>query len=279
LFIAGVGDIHGRFHRVQLWLQALEDARGRPLDLVFAVGDVEAFQTQDDHRRKAAKRAMPAEFADYASGAQRLHRPLWFIGGNNEDFGTLHRFPEGGEVAPGLNYLGRVGTRRFDGLNVGWLSGIHAPKHVDTPLREPTTPAMQKQAGYFRNSEVERLRQAGGVDLMLVHEWPRGLLGGPGGRPSRPWMGNAITRRLVDDLRPSWLWCGHSHEALAAALPHPEGTPTSVACLDEAAAPDGAVFWMEWENGRAQAAGWGTDGRAIWQSGEVWGSEKTPRRR
>ncbi|HET7042205.1 MAG TPA: hypothetical protein VFI13_09295, partial [Gemmatimonadales bacterium] len=65
--VVGVGDIHGRFHRVQQWLAALEGALGHDADLVFAVGDVEAFINAEDHRRKAAKRAMPAEFADIAS--------------------------------------------------------------------------------------------------------------------------------------------------------------------------------------------------------------------
>jgi hypothetical protein len=34
-------------------------------------------------------------------------------------------------------------------------------------------------------------------------------------------------------------------------LKHPEGTVTRVACLDEAAEPEGAVLWMEWEQGEA----------------------------
>ncbi|MGO9830010.1 MAG: metallophosphoesterase [Myxococcaceae bacterium] len=276
LFIAGVGDIHGRFHRVQGWLRELEQSRGRALDVVFAVGDVEAFQSQDDDRRKATKRAMPAEFADYARGTQQLYRPLYFIGGNNEDFEALHPIPEGGEVAPGLHYLGRVGSRRFDGLAVAWLSGIYAPRHIDTPLREPRTAATQKQAGYFRTAEVERLRQSRDVALLLVHEWPRGLFQRQAGRPVRPWMGNPVTRDLVQTLKPSWLWCGHSHEALAATLEYPDGKRTQVACLDEATAADGAVFWMEWEGAVATQAGWGTSGRAAWRRGEAWGARQTP---
>ena len=90
LLVAGVGDIHGRFHRVEAWLDALEEARRRPVDLVLAVGDVEAFRLADDHRRKAAKRGMPAEFAVYADGVRAMKRPLYFIGGNNEDFEALH---------------------------------------------------------------------------------------------------------------------------------------------------------------------------------------------
>ena len=65
--IVGVGDIHGRFHRVRTWLDALERALERQVDAVLAVGDVEAFPTADDHRRKAAKRTMPAEFAAFDS--------------------------------------------------------------------------------------------------------------------------------------------------------------------------------------------------------------------
>ncbi len=277
LFIAGVGDIHGRFHRVQGWLRELEESRGRALDVVFAVGDLEAFRNPDDDRRKSTKRAMPAEFAEYAGGARTLYRPMHFIGGNNEDFEALYALPEGGEVAPGLHYLGRVGTRAFDGLKVGWLSGIYAPRHVDTPLREPRTAATQKQAGYFRTAEVERLRGARGLQLLLVHEWPRGLFQRVAGRPVRPWMGNPFTRDLVQTLRPGWLWCGHSHEALAASLSHPDGTQTRVACLDEARGSDGAVFWMEWQGGaEALEAGWGTSGRVAWRRGEVWGARHTP---
>ena len=91
-------------------------------------------------------------------------------------------------------------------------------------------------------------------------------------------MGNVITRSVVDAVQPAWLWCGHSHEALAAALTHNGGGVTRVACLDEAATPEGAVFWQEWENGRAVEAGWGTSGRPVWRAGEPWGAEKTPPR-
>ncbi|HSP18509.1 MAG TPA: metallophosphoesterase, partial [Myxococcaceae bacterium] len=99
--IVGVGDIHGRFHRVRTWLDSLERALDRPVDAVLAVGDVEAFAAPDDHRRKAAKRSMPAEFAAFARGESQMARPFYFIGGNNEDFEGLHALPDGGEVAPG----------------------------------------------------------------------------------------------------------------------------------------------------------------------------------
>jgi len=270
--IVGVGDIHGRFHRVQTWLDTLERALGRPIDAVLAVGDVEAFATPDDHRRKAAKRTMPAEFPAFALGESRMKRPFHFIGGNNEDFESLHAVPEGGEVAPGVHFLGRVGTATIAGVRVGWLSGIYAPKWLDTPLQAPTTAATRKQAGYFRRGEVERLRGERQLDLLLTHEWPRGLFARTPGKPVRPWMGNPVTRSLVDEVQPHWLLCGHSHERFAATLHHPDGVQTRVACLDEAAEPDGAVLWMEWSRGQAVRVGWGIDGHVSWTPAQPWGA-------
>ena len=272
--IVGVGDIHGRFHRVRTWLDALERALERQVDAVLAVGDVEAFATADDHRRKAAKRTMPAEFAAFAQGESRMTRPFYFIGGNNEDFESLHGLQDGGEVAPGVRYLGRVGTATIAGLRIGWLSGIYAPKWLDTPLQAPTTAATRKQAGYFRRPEVDRLGAERRLDLLLTHEWPRGLFARTPGKPVRPWMGNPLTRSLADEVQPQWLLCGHSHERFAATLNHGGGAQTRVACLDEAAEPEGAILWMEWSDGQAVRVGWGIDGHASWSPAQPWGAPR-----
>lgn len=279
--IVGVGDIHGRFHRVQGWLADLEQARGREIDRVFAVGDVEAFLRADDHRRKAAKRTMPAEFAEYAGGARTMHRPLSFVGGNNEDFAELHKMPGGGDVAPGVEYLGRVGVRKREGLQVGYLSGIYAPRYFDQPLIEPKSADTYKQAGYFRRAEVEQLMGEHEVDLLLVHEWPKGLIQrGKHARTLRahrtPWIGNPHTRTLVERITPSWVWCGHSHVPYAATLIGHHGAVTRVACLDQAARPEGSIFWMEWRGGEPLRGGWGTTGKIHWHAGDPWTEANVP---
>jgi lariat debranching enzyme len=285
LLIAGVGDIHGRFHRVEEWLDALEAARGRPVDLVLAVGDVEAFRMADDHRRKAAKRGMPAEFADYADGVRTMKRPLYFIGGNNEDFEALHDMPEGFSLAPNVHYLGRAGLKEVQGLRVGYLSGIHAPRFYEQPLKRPRSLDTAKQAGYFRASEVEKIQALRDVDLLLVHEWPRGLpqraqereVPPPGRALPSYWIGNPITRRLVETVHPRWVLCGHSHRAFAVSLGHQGSrTPTRVVCLDQAAKPEEAVFWMELRGRDVQCAGWGTSGHVSWRAGETWGLHSLP---
>lgn len=283
LLVAALGDIHGRFHRVEAWLDALEQARGRGVDFVLAVGDVEAFRHADDHRRKAAKRAMPAEFAEYADGIRRVKRPLYFIGGNNEDFEALHDLPDGGELAPDVHYLGRAGLRTLGPLRVAYLSGIHAPRFIDQPLKRPTSLDTAKQAGYFRTPEVEHVSAMRDVDLLLVHEWPRGIvqkarderLASARPLPS-PWIGNPVTRKLVDTVHPKWVLCGHSHKAFAVALDSHGRTLSRVACLDQAARPDTAVFWLEFEGREAQRAGWGVSGVPTWQAGQRWGLHTLP---
>ncbi|WNG38611.1 serine/threonine protein phosphatase [Archangium violaceum] len=285
LLVAGVGDIHGRFHRVEAWLDVLEEARGRRVDMVLAVGDVEAFRHADDHRRKAAKRGMPAEFAEYADGVRAMKRPLYFIGGNNEDFEALHDAPDGFQLAPNVHYLGRAGFKELHGLRVGYLSGIHAPRFYEQPLKRPRSLDTAKQAGYFRAPEVEKVAQLRDVDLLLVHEWPRGLpqraqereVPPPGRTLPTYWIGNPITRRLVETVHPKWVLCGHSHRAFAVTLGGQGGRPvTRVACLNQATRPEESVFWMELQGREVVCAGWGISGQVSWQAGSLWGLGSLP---
>jgi len=284
LLFVGIGDIHGRFHRVAQWISQLEMARSREVSAVFAVGDVEAFTQPEHHNRKTSKRGMPAEFSEYAAGTLKMRRPLYFIGGNNEDFAPLHAMQHGGTLAPNVHYLGRYGALEVDGIKVAFLSGIYAPRHYATPLVEPTTRETSKQAGYFRSVEVEQFLDVERADLMLTHEWPKGLVGKHRGSGkglalraySFPWVGNPITRQLVDRIRPSWLWAGHSHVPFAATIGHADGSLTRVACLDQAARPEGALFWLEWDHGSPVRGGWGPTGEIHWSSGDPWTPAQTP---
>lgn len=280
--VAVIGDIHGRFRRVREWIDQLEQARGRAVDLVLAVGDVEAFAQAEDHRRKAAKRAMPAEFSHFASGDVGFQRPLYFIGGNNEDFEALHGLQGGGTIAPNVHYLGRVGAQTLSGLKVAYLSGIFAPKHIDKPLVLPSSQDTRKQAGYFRREEVAKLQGVKDVDLLVVHEWPKGLLRktSSGGKTLRayrfPWIGNPVSRDVMDHLQPTWVFGGHSHVPFATSINYSNGRVTRVACLDQAAKPEGAVFWFEQEDGESRCAGWGVSGEVAWKAGEPFTEALTP---
>jgi hypothetical protein len=123
--------------------------------------------------------------------------------------------------------------------------------------------------------------------MLLVHEWPRGIVSRAAASARGchrdlkayrfPWIGNPVTRAVVDRIRPAWVLCGHSHTAFASVIEHEGGGATYVACLDQAARPEGAVFWIEWEQGRAVRAGWGITGREAWKVGERWDECRTPR--
>jgi lariat debranching enzyme len=52
--------------------------------------------------------------------------------------------------------------------------------------------------------------------------------------------------------------------------------PTRVACLDQADAPDEAVFWMEFRGREVMCAGWGTSGQVSWRAGMPWGLSVLP---
>ncbi len=285
MLVAVVGDVHGRFFRVEEWVEALEKNLGEEVAMVIAVGDVETFPTPDDHRRKSTKRNMPAEFAAYARGERRMRREFIFVGGNNEDFEDLERFPGGGELVPGVQYLGRAGARTLQGLRVAFLSGIYAPTRFDRPRLPATNAENSKQAGYFRQADVDAVRAVAAADVLLLHEWPRGIAGresavakaGARGIRQRHWpqVGNPYAAAVVSALRPRWVLCGHLHVPHAATLRWDDGRVTRVCCLDQASRPDGALLWMRWEGNVVRAVGWGDSGEVHWRPGMPWDERQT----
>ncbi len=286
MLLAVIGDVHGRFLRVEAWVAALEAAHGRPVDCVLAVGDVETFPTADDDRRKGAKRSMPAEFAAYTTGVRRMPRPFVFVGGNNEAFDDLDAIPDGGELAPNVRYLGRAGlTVLPEGPRIAYLSGIYAPTRFDRPRVRASSHETSKQAGYFRQEDIATVMSIPSADMVLVHEWPRGIAGREsavarsGARGIRqghwPTMGNPHAAAILASIRPPWALCGHFHVPHAATLPWDDATVTRVACLDQASRAEAGLLWMDWAHGAVQSVGWGTSARPSWTAGDPWDERQT----
>ncbi|MEZ4406870.1 MAG: metallophosphoesterase [Polyangiales bacterium] len=280
MLVAVVGDVHGRFFRVEEWVDQLEEARGEPVELVLSVGDVETFSKADDHRRKAAKRSLPAEFAAYASGERAMKRPFIFVGGNNESFEELEPLSEGGALIPNVEFLGLAGAKTLRGVEVAYLSGIYAPTRYERPRLSALRPEHSRQAGYFRATDVAAVKAVKQADLLLLHEWPRGVAGSDsvvakvGARGIRPghWsmVGNPYAAALVTRLKPQWVLAGHLHVPHATSLHWDDGTITNVCCLDQAAKPEGGLLWMRWEGRRCTEVGWGTSGEVAWRVGDPW---------
>jgi lariat debranching enzyme len=288
MLVAVIGDVHGRFFRVEEWVEELERNLGEEVAVVLAVGDIETFSTPDDHRRKSTKRNMPAEFAAYARGERQMRREFVFVGGNNEDFEELERYPEGGELVPRVRYLGRAGSRMVEGLNLAYLSGIYAPTRFDRPRLPATNAESSKQAGYFRQMDVDQVRDVRCADLLMLHEWPRGIAGresavakaGARGIRQRHWpqVGNPHAAALVSVLRPRWVLCGHLHVPHAATFRWDDGRVTRVVCLDQASRADGGLLWMRWDGNIVRQVGWGTSGEVSWKLGMPWDERQTASR-
>jgi lariat debranching enzyme len=288
MLVAAVGDVHGRFFRVEEWIDALEQSRGEKVAAVLCVGDVETFATPDDHRRKATKRNMPAEFAAYATGEREMARPFYFVGGNNESFEELDLMPDGGDLATKVTYLGRAGSRTIEGVRVGYLSGIYAPTRYFRPRVPACNAETNKQAGYFRKEDVDAACAIPGADLLMLHEWPRGIAGvesavavvGARGirRAHWPQVGNPYAALLVTRLRPPWVLCGHIHVPHAATLYWDNGATTRVACLDQATRSDGGLLWMNMDGPVVREVGWGTSGEVAWREGDPWDERQSSAR-
>jgi Icc-related predicted phosphoesterase len=95
------------------------------------------------------------------------------------------------------------------------------------------------------------IRTGGDVDVLLLHDWPSGLVtrGAPdpfAGTGIRPWfVGNAHARALIEALAPRLALCGHLHTAYRGAI----GT-TSVRCLASVAEGDAACALFRTQAGR-----------------------------
>ncbi len=147
---------------------------------------------------------------------------------------------DGGEVAPGIRYLGRAGIVERHGLRIAGLSGIHSPKRYELPIpaRWEAYRTLLKEPTYFRKADVERLLAAPTIDILLTHDWPAGHFGP---------FGNPQGRALLDTLRPRLHLVGHMHRPARKRIAHNDGGETLLLALDQVGAGKGAVRLFEWD--------------------------------
>lgn len=221
IYFAAAGDIHGDHALLVACLDAAIERLGQPLAFVVQVGDFEPIRDEADlatvagppHRRKLGS------FHRVLSGDLRYPAEVLFIGGNHEPYGWLEQYPTGGELVPGIVYLGRAEVVERHGLRIAGLSGIHSP----TRYRDPLPPdwaesaATLKEPTYFRQPDVDRLRRVGLVDILLTHDWPSEHFGP---------FGNPQSRALMETLRPRLHLTGHMHRPARKSLTHPDGRTT-----------------------------------------------------
>lgn len=238
---AAVGDVHGHMHAMVGQVRAAAEKLGVALDFVLQVGDFEPHRDEDDLATMCspAKYRKLGEFADYHSGRARFPWPIHFIGGNHEPYGFLDRLKRG-QAAKDCFFLGRVGRSKIGGLRVVALSGIERGRCLDgrPPIREIGSRRTKDYIG-FTEAEVLQAANAGPADVLLLHDWPRGVVreadahqfsyGHRAGRIET--IGNDSARFVVDELRPQWVLCGHMHRSYRSEVWHRDGSRSSFAGL------------------------------------------------
>ncbi len=255
-YFAAVGDVHGRMHRMVQLLQDWSRKAHRPLAFVLQVGDFEPHR----HEADLATMAAPArykqlgDFPAFHARRARFPWPVYFIGGNHEPYGFLDASPEGFELTPQCHYLGRVGAIESHGLRVAGLSGIYREEAFlrTRPPVERLGTVSPKEFAHFHEQDVEQALALERADVLLVHEWPSGVVA-PADEAafeqqrrsmSYDMVGNPYARLLVEALQPQLVLCGHMHKAYRGSIRHPSGQLSTVCCLDHVAhgQPSFAIF-------------------------------------
>lgn len=220
------GDVHG--WQVDMYRRVAN--YHRPIDLVLQVGDFETHRDEEDVASKTGPkkyRVLGQFHRLLACGCVPV--PTVFIAGNHEAFRWLDGHEDGFELLPGLSYLGRFGVRYFGPLLVAGLSGIYHPEWFDRPRYDGGRFFQERERAktYLRRHEVEGLvgKLKSRPDVLLLHDWPAGL------RPEYPSKGNLPARKLIETIRPRWVFCGHHHFHADGIIPHPDGSATKVVAL------------------------------------------------
>lgn len=245
-YFAAVGDVHGHFGTMTRLLRTVERKLGSNLGFVLQVGDFEPVRDEGDLATVAcpSKYRHMGDFPKVVAGVTPIPWPTYFIGGNHEPHRLLEALPDGGMVAPNCRYLGRVFAGHLEGLEVAGLSGIFSERWHDQPrpLFGQATNISLKRWTYFCQQDVDQLiRLAKGreVDVLLLHDWPRGVvtpanlesLRRRNPRITTETVGDETGALLVESLQPKLVLCGHMHLPLTAELMCRNGQKIPVRCL------------------------------------------------
>jgi lariat debranching enzyme len=252
---AVAGDIHGDHRALIAVLEGWIEAAGQPLAFVLQVGDFEPIRDERDLQSVAgppARRKL-GDFHEVVAGRLRYPAEVIFVGGNHEPYGWLEAFPAGGELLPGITYLGRAGRVERAGLRIAGLSGILSLKRYGQPIPADwlARRGTLKEPTYFRESEFERLLASGPADILLTHDWPSGMAG--------PY-GNTQSRVLLQTLRPRYHFAGHIHRPLRKTVTHPDGTTTEFVALNHVGLGPRAVLFLGWDGSELRELGWDDPG-------------------
>lgn len=267
LFFAAVGDVHGDMYAMLRLLQSWESRFRKQLAFVLQVGDFEPHRNAADVATMDApnKYKKLGNFPNFYSGKSIFPWPIWFIGGNHEPYGFLDQKPEGFEVAKNCHYLGRVGSVVLGKLKIVGVSGIYREDLYYRKRPDVSQIGSRSNKDYigFTQDEIAQAIDLKSADILLLHEWPRGVISPVDMAEFQQWrcslgyddeVGNDYARMLVEFLKPKLVLCGHMHKRYRNQVSFSPGVVTDICCLANVAqgwdasiaifqiTPDGNLF-------------------------------------
>jgi lariat debranching enzyme len=242
IYFAAVGDVHGQIYKMLGLLEKWTKKHQQKLDFVLQVGDFEP------HRHEADLVTMDAptkykklgDFANFYRHQVYFPYPLYFIGGNHEPYGFLDCFPQGKEIAPNFNYLGRVNQINLCGLKIVGVSGIYKSEFF---MHRPSITEIEHYANKkyigFTEAEIEQALDYRDVDILIMHEWATNILKAEDlaklqqkySSSRYDQIGNEYAQLLIEALQPKLVLFGHMHFKYRATVKVASNLISHVCCL------------------------------------------------
>jgi hypothetical protein len=235
LTVAVNGCSHGELDVIYETLQHIEATQGVRCDLLLCCGDFEAIR---DHVDLSCMNVPPkyrkmGSFASYLDGTRTAPVLTVFVGGNHEASNHLLERYHGGWLAPNIYFLGMAGVVVVNGVRIAGLSGIYNARDFDKGRYEapPFSEQDLRSVYHVRQFDVMRLSLlASPLDVMLSHDWPRGIYKHGDFAQLFAWksfladerdeFGSPANMQLLHTLRPTYWFCGHMHVKFAAVVQH-----------------------------------------------------------
>jgi len=137
-------------------------------------------------------------------GCKPMPKPLHWIFGNNDSLSLMRAFSNGDAPVENIIHIPTGRTIDFhlggETLTIAGLNGAYDPLYYDFHRED------LDDYGYFTREEAESCLKLKGVDIFLAHGCPAGM-----GFGREPDYGNPAIRRIVDSVKPRYMFCGHGH--------------------------------------------------------------------
>ncbi|XP_059486159.1 CWF19-like protein 1 [Neocloeon triangulifer] len=175
------GDVNGKFNKLFSRIESI-NAKNGPFDYLFCVGNF------------FGDRSSSAEWNLYKNGTFTVPIPTCIIGPSDPKQLSHFTDPNGCELCPNVNYLGKRGLfSSSEGLKIAYLSGKEGAKSDSCTFTAEDVSAV-------RDSCLRNQSNYKGVDILLTSQWPQG---GKDGQE-----GSALISWLAVQIKPRYHFCG-----------------------------------------------------------------------